>query len=103
MLDPEGKERWRLEGYLPKDEFRAFLEMGLARLAMVRKNWPKAERRFTRVAENYPDSSYASQAVYFAGVSRYSTSHDHTELEKTAASLSQSIRAPNGSFARSRG
>ena len=36
-MDPEGHERKRLEGYLPKDEFQTFLELGLARVAFMKK------------------------------------------------------------------
>ena len=89
ILDPDGKERWRLEGYLPREEFRAHLEMGLARLALARKDWADAENRFAAVAENYPDSKYAPQAVYYRGVSRYSASHDGADLGATAAALKE--------------
>lgn len=89
VLDPEGKERWRLEGYLSKDEFRAFLEMGLARVAFMKKDWPEAERLYTTVVDVYPSSYYAPQAVYYRGVSRYSVSHDSTELANTAQALAK--------------
>ena len=74
---------------MSRDEFQAFLEMGLARLALGRKNWAEAERRYAAVAENYPGSAYAPQAVYFRGVSRYSASHDHNELGDTAKTLAE--------------
>ena len=83
-MDQDGKERWRLEGYLPKDEFRANLEMGLARAAMMKKDWANAEKRFADVIERYPDSKYAPEAVYWRGVSRYSASHDGAELANVA-------------------
>ncbi len=51
VMDPDGKERSRLEGYLSTDEFRAFLEMGLARVAFMKKDWAEAERRYGRVSE----------------------------------------------------
>lgn len=86
-MDPDGKERTRLEGYLPRDEFRAHLEMGLARVALAQKDWKQAESRFSAVAENYPDSNYAPQAIYFGGVSRYSVSHESADLKATAATL----------------
>jgi len=89
ISEPDGKERWRLEGYLPKDEFRAHLEMGLARLALVKKNWAEAERRYNDVAENYPNSKYAPQAVYYRGVSRYSVSHESSDLANTAIALKE--------------
>ena len=87
VLDPDGKERWRLEGYLSPDEFRAHLEMGLARVALARKDWAQAESRYSAIAESYPDSKYAPQAVYFRGVSRYSASHDGADLKATADAL----------------
>lgn len=39
VLSPEGKERRRTEGYLPKEEFHPQLEMGRARVALMRKRW----------------------------------------------------------------
>lgn len=89
ILDPNGEERWRLEGYLPKNEFRADLEMGLARLAFIRKDWADAAQRFAKIAEEHPDSKFAPQAVYYAGVSRYSGSHDGGELASTAKELGE--------------
>ena len=89
VMDADDKERWRLEGYLPKDEFRAFLEMGLARVAFIKKDWADAEGRYTAVIGNHPDSLYAPQAVYYRGVSRYSASHDAAELANTGNVLSE--------------
>lgn len=88
-MDPSGEERWRLEGYLPKNEFRAYLEMGLARVSFMKKDWTAAETRYTAVAENYPDSKFAPEAIYYRGVSRYSTSHDSGELANTAKELQE--------------
>jgi ligand-binding SRPBCC domain-containing protein len=80
IMDSEGAERLRVEGYLPKDEFRAHLEMGLARVAFMRKKWADAERRYTEVVERHPDSKVAAEAVYWRGVCRYKQTNDHTVL-----------------------
>ena len=88
-MDEEGKERWRLEGYLPKDEFRAFLEMGLARVAFMKKNFTDAEQRYKNIIERFPASKFAPEAVYYLGVSRYSVSHDHVVLGDTAKELAE--------------
>lgn len=80
VLDAHGKERWRIEGYLPKEEFRAQLEMGLARVAFMQKQWPEAERRYGEVLEHFPNTHVAPQALYWRGVSRYSATHDHQIL-----------------------
>jgi len=80
ILDPKGEERFRLEGYLPKDEFRAQLELGLARVAFMSKNWSDAERRYAEVLERYPNSQAAPEALYWEGVSHYKATNDHTVL-----------------------
>ena len=80
MLDSNGAERHRLEGYLPPDEFRAQLEMGLARIAFMNKNWADAERRYADVVETYPNSKVAPEALYWKGVSHYKATNDHTVL-----------------------
>jgi outer membrane protein assembly factor BamD (BamD/ComL family) len=80
ILDPKGKERFRIEGYLPRDEFRAQLELGLARVAFMSKDFVNAERRFSEVLERYPESKAAPEALYWKGVSQYKTTNDHTVL-----------------------
>ncbi len=80
VLDSHGKERWRIEGYLPKEEFRAQLELGLARVAFLQKQWAEAERRYGEILERHPRSKAAPEALYWRGVSRYSATHDHTIL-----------------------
>ena len=80
VLDSEGEERLRVEGYLPKEEFRAQLEAGLARVAFMHKRWADAERMYARVVEQYPDTKVAPEAVYWRGVSHYKATNDHTVL-----------------------
>jgi outer membrane protein assembly factor BamD (BamD/ComL family) len=86
-MDPEGSERWRLEGYLPKDEFAAWLEMGLARVAFMKKDWAAAEMHLNDVISDHPESKFIPEAIYYKGVSRYSMVHDSAELAKTASTL----------------
>jgi hypothetical protein len=84
ILNSDGVERLRIEGYLPKTEFRAQLEMGLARVAFMQKQWADAQRRYAEVVERYPDSKVAPEALYWQGVSRYKRTNDHTVLGETA-------------------
>lgn len=63
--------------------------MGLARVALSKKNWAEAETRYDAVLRNHPDSIYAPQAVYYRGVSRYSASHESAELASTANDLKE--------------
>jgi hypothetical protein len=65
VLDSDAVERLRNEGYLPKEEFRAYLQMALARVAFMHKRWPEAERRYAEVLDRYPDSKAAPEALYW--------------------------------------
>ena len=80
ILDSKGKERVRLEGYLPKDEFRSQLELGLARVAFMNKDFAGAEQKYAQVLEQYPNSHAAAEAMYWKGVSHYKATNDHTVL-----------------------
>jgi hypothetical protein len=80
ILDSNGVERFRLDGYLPKDEFRAQLELGLAHVAFMSKHWADAESRFAAVLEKFPESKSAPEALYWKGVSHYKATNDHTVL-----------------------
>ena len=84
IIDANGKERWRLEGYLTKDEFQAWLESGLARVAFMNKHWADAEQRYAEVSEEYPDSQFAPEALYWKAVSHYKATNDHTVLGEVA-------------------
>ena len=89
VSNSDGKERYRLEGYLSKDEFEAFLEMGLGRVAFMKKDFANAEKHYANVLDQYPDSHFAPEAVYWSGVSRYSSRHDHTALEDVAKTFTE--------------
>lgn len=80
ILDHKGDEQWRLEGYLPREEFAVNLQMGLARVAVMRKDWADAGQRYADVVENHPDSHYAPEAIYWRGVCHYKATNDHDAL-----------------------
>lgn len=84
LLDPDGRESYRFEGYLPSREFLAQLELGLARAAFARKQFDEAEQRYRRIVEQYSDTEAAPEALYWAGVSRYKATNDPSVLAETA-------------------
>jgi TolA-binding protein len=88
-MDSQGVERWRIEGYLPKTEFRAQLELGLARAAFMHKQWAEAEQRYAGVVEQYPETIAAPEAVYWRGVSHYKATNDHAVLGEVIAELAR--------------
>jgi TolA-binding protein len=79
----------RLEGYLPSDEFRAQLELGLARIAFTSKRWDEAEQKYGQVIERYPESKAAPEALYWKGVSHYKGTNDHAVLGQLAEEFKQ--------------
>jgi hypothetical protein len=91
-MDSAGNERYRIEGYLPKPDFRAQLEMGLARLAFDQKKWSEAEKIYASIAARDPNSAEAPEAVYWAGVSQYQRTHDGGILRETGKRLVENYR-----------
>jgi len=84
VVGPDGREQYRVEGYLPEEPFLARLRLGLGYYAANRKDWKTAEREFESVVSEFPNTEAAPEAMYWAGVSRYSASHDGAELKKLA-------------------
>jgi TolA-binding protein len=88
-MNSSGDERWRIEGYLPKNEFRSQLELGLARISFMDKHWADAEQRFGQVIGRYAETAAAPEAVYWKGVSQYKRTNDHTVLGGVAQELGE--------------
>ena len=84
MLDADGNERHRIEGFLPANEFLPQLELGAAHAAFARHDFADADRRFRAIVEKYADSDVAAEALYWAGVSRYKATGDASALKDTA-------------------
>jgi TolA-binding protein len=80
ILDSNGNERFRIDGYLPREEFRAQLELGLARIAFMSKRFADAERLYASVLDRFPNTQAAPEALYWKGVSHYKATNDHTVL-----------------------
>ena len=81
VLSPEGDEVRRTEGFLPADELLGQLRLALGRLAVKKKDWAAAERWFAEAAEA-SGTDAGPEGQYWAGVARYSATHDAKELAK---------------------
>ncbi len=89
ILDPEGKERHRIEGFLPPDDFLGQLYLGLGHSAFSRGRFADADRMFERVLDQTPESDAAAEAQYWRGVSRYKATGDAAELTNTYRAFQQ--------------
>ena len=87
LLDSEGKERARLEGYLPNKDFVAALMSGLGRIAFVQKKYSYAERWYGEVVARFAMSHIAPGAMYWRAVAHYKATNDHTVLGKVGEEL----------------
>ena len=97
VLDPTGTERQRVEGYMPNREFRAQLEIGLARAAFKSGRFEDAEDLYGRVAAGYAGMPAAAEALYWRAVSRYKGKGEGAALGEVAAQLSREY--PNSEWA----
>jgi len=89
VVDADGQERHRIEGFLPADDVLAQLALGLAHSAFARGRFSEAEPLYRRVSEQYPNSEAAPEALYWAGVSRYKATNDASALKDTARAFSE--------------
>ena len=89
VIDPEGMERHRVEGFLPADDLLSQLILGLGHSAFAREQWDEAERWFREVVNRFPNSEAAPEALYWAGVSRYKSKGDASALGETAGAFSR--------------
>lgn len=89
FLDSSGKERYRIEGYLPGREFAAQLSLALGRIAFMKKQWAEAEEHYKNILSKCEDTASAAEAVYWAGGAHYKKTNDHNGLGTTALELEE--------------
>ena len=87
ILESEGEERHRVEGFLPVDDFLSQVALGLSKSAFQRKDYAEAERRYREVVDKFPSTDAAAEALYWAGVSKYKGSNDASALKATRAAF----------------
>ena len=92
LLDPDGVEHHRIEGFLPTDDLLAQLMLGRARLAFDAQQWTDAERRLREIVDKLPNTDAAAEALYWAGVAPYKATGDPASLKATAQAFTQRYR-----------
>ena len=88
ILDGHGIEHHRIEGFLPKEDFIAELELGLGKLAFEEKRYEDAATMFRVVCDEHAGAGAAPEACYWAGVSNYKGGN-HESLKETARLLKE--------------
>ena len=82
--DAAGKEFYRIEGFLPADDFLAQLKLGYAHYLFKNGNFAEAEKAFREVVDELPSTDAAPEALYWAGVAKYKGTGDASALGATA-------------------
>ena len=94
VLDENGVERHRIEGFLPPTEFAAQLLLGLGHAARLAQDWKEAERRLDEVLQKFSDTEAAPEALYWRGVVRYKAG-DASALPATAEEFTRRYSTSN--------
>jgi len=89
LLDPDGVEHSRIEGFLPADDFLAQFMLGWARLAFDAGQWAEAERRYREIVDGFPNTDAAAEALYWAGVAPYKATGDPASLKATGRAFKE--------------
>jgi TolA-binding protein len=89
VLDSNGVERHRVEGFLEADDFLAQLELGAAKVAFANNDFAASEQRFRELVDQLPKTDAAAEALYWAGVSKYKGSGDAGALGATAKAFTE--------------
>lgn len=103
ILDSDGTEYYRLNGFLPSDEFIPQLEFGLGKMTLEKHDYKKSSTKLKSVVDTYPKSGIAPEAQYWFGVSEYKATHNVDALlnawRKIMKDYPNSIWADKVSFA----
>lgn len=88
-MSPKPVERLRNEAYLPRPEFRAWLEMGLGRVAFMAKHWDQAIQHYERVIRDHAETTWVPEALYWRAVCIYQSTHDHSALKALSKDMAR--------------
>jgi tetratricopeptide (TPR) repeat protein len=98
LADDAGKPHYRIEGYLPPEDFIGQLSLGLGRYYLDRQEWPQAIHHFEEVAKLHGKSDLGAQALYWLGVANYKKSKDPAQLRPSWERLIREY--PNSEWAK---
>jgi TolA-binding protein len=76
VLDSNGVDYHRFNGFLPPDEFIPQLEFGLAKMALEKQDLKTAREQFANVIVKYPESDIAPESQYWIGVIDFQLTND---------------------------
>lgn len=82
ILDADGFEYYRWNGYLPPFEFLPQMFAAEAQAYLRQKRVKEAAELYDKIIERFPTSRITPEAAYYAAVANYRASENPEELEK---------------------
>jgi hypothetical protein len=80
ILNADGAELYRWDGYLPPAEYAARALTGFAQACLRTRNYARADELYVEVLRRFPSSLAAPEAQYYLGVTRYRADPDSNEM-----------------------
>jgi hypothetical protein len=96
--DSQGKEHYRIVGYVPTDDLLAHLKFGKGKIFFNHHRYAEAILHFKAVIEQHQNAGVAPEAVFFLGVAEYFKTHDARALRRVYDTLTS--RYPQSEWAR---
>ena len=85
--DSEGKEHYRIVGFVPIDDLLAHLKFSKGMVLFNNSKFADAIRYFKAEIEEHHDAGVTPGAVYFLGVAEYRKTHDAKALRRAYDTL----------------
>jgi hypothetical protein len=98
VLESDGRPRFHTIGYMPPEELVAQLELLRIMEEFDRGRLQSASERLREIANRFPATHVAPQAIYYAGVALYLKTHDAKHLKRIFVELSE--RRPESLWAK---
>jgi hypothetical protein len=89
FLDPDGTSLLDWPGVIPKGPLQVLLDLGEAMVGLRRGRFQEAVGLLDGILEDYPDSVFAPEALWWSGVVRHVVQGDDAALERSRRKLKE--------------
>jgi tetratricopeptide (TPR) repeat protein len=87
VLDPDGKERHRIVGFVSADELIPSLLLGMGKSYFEQDRFSEALSSIEKLLREYPKSSAAPEGIYLRGVCLYKSTNNPKPLKEAYEQL----------------
>ena len=87
ILDQDGNEHHRANGFLAPEELIAVIRLGMAKTLYNHQTYDLAIQVLDELLEDHPTSDSYAEAIYVRGLCRYKRTHDSGHLKETYQQL----------------